>query len=238
MSTTVILDPLQYVQSKEYRGTVVVVGGNVGDDAIFFSRSCGFERVVAIEGIEAAAKNLLQDISQHQYGAGSIDVLATFVSSRPELFLNIDRSPNDSKWFVTEVPVGPDSIRVSAKRLDELCANRGNVDVIKINADAYELEILESGSGTLTHYNPDLCVEVSLGHSELITKMLESYGYLQAETLSQMHFYFVHVGRIAVAISRILSAAPFFLASRLVWRWKRISCRIAMSRRQRRSGPI
>ena len=157
---------------------------------------------------------------------------------RPELFLNVDRGPNDSKWFVTEVPVGPNSILVSASRLDELCANRGNIDVIKINADAYELEILESGSDTLKRYCPDLCVEICPGHTELITKALESYGYLQAEALSHMHFYFVHVGRIAVAISRILNAAPFWIGSRSTWRWKRMTCKIAMTRRRWRSGPI
>lgn len=75
------LEPLRFLQSKEYRGTVVVVGGNIGDDAIFLSRSCSFGRVIAIEGIEAAAKNLLQNISRHQYSAAPIEVLATFVSS-------------------------------------------------------------------------------------------------------------------------------------------------------------
>jgi FkbM family methyltransferase len=229
------LEPLQYLRSKKYRGTIVVVGGNIGHDAIFFSRSCTFGRVVTVDGIETAAKNLLKNISRDQYRGAPIEILPTFVSNRPELFFNVE---SDGRWFATEVPVGPDSIQVSAITLDEVCAHRRNIEVIKINADAHELEILESGSETLRRHRPDLCVEISFGGTELITRLLESHGYFQAEALSHMNCYFVHVGRIAVAISRILNAAPFWIASRSVWRWKRMISKIAMTRRRWRLEPI
>jgi FkbM family methyltransferase len=232
------LEPLRYLQSKKYRGTIVVVGGNNEHDAIFFSRCCTFDRVVTVEGIEAAAKNLLQTISRDRDGAAPIEVLATLVSNRPKLFLNVDRGPNDTKWFVTEVAVGPASIEISAITLDEVCAHRENIDVIKINADAHELEILDSGREALRRHRPDLCVEVCHGHTELISRALESSGYLQAEALSRMNLYFVHVGRVSVAISRFLGAAPFWIASRSVWRWKRMATNIAITRRRWRLGPI
>jgi FkbM family methyltransferase len=230
------LEPLQYLQTLKYRGTIIVVGGNTGRDAIFFSRSCTFSRVVTVDGIGPAAENFLPGILENDRAA-PIELLATFVSNRAELFLNIDTGSHDRKWFVTEVPIGPESIRVSAITLDEVCARRRNIDVIKISVDVHELEILESGSQTLRRQHPDLCVETNFGHTESLTGLLESYGYLQGETLSHMNLYFVHVGRNAVAITRILSAAPFWIASRSTWRWKRVICRIAMMRRRWRSAP-
>jgi FkbM family methyltransferase len=225
------LDPFQYIQSRKYRGTVVVVGGHIGHDAIRFSRSSAFGRVVAVEGV-GGAYNFLQSTLLDQDKSAPIEVLATFVSNRPELFLNVDKSPNDGKWFLTEVPVGPDSNRVSAITLDEVCANRENIDVIRISVDAHELEILESGSKTLRRHHPDICVEICLHHTIFVTRVMESHGYLQAETLGHMNAYFVYVGHVAVAISHILSAAPFWISSRLVWRWKRMTTGISMARRR------
>jgi FkbM family methyltransferase len=222
-------DLFQYIQSRKYRGTVVVVGGNIGHDVTQFSCSSAFGRVVAVECM-VGETNLRQCILQDRHNLAPIEVVATFVSSRPELFLNVNRSPNDGKWFLTEVPIGTDSTRVRAVKLDEVCANRGNIDLIKISVDVHELEILESGSKTLRCHRPDICVETY--HLMLVTTLMESYGYLQAETLGNMNAYFVHVGRVAVAISHILSAAPFWFASPTVWRWKRIVTRIAMTRRR------
>src|SRR5215475_10128287 len=109
-------DLFQYIQPRKYRGAVVIVGGNIGCDATRFSCSGVFGRVVAVECMGEGTK-LRQCILQDQYKPAPIEVLATFVSNRSELFLNVNRSPNDGKWFLTEVPVGPDSTRVPAVKL-------------------------------------------------------------------------------------------------------------------------
>ena len=220
-----VLKSLRYLQSRKYRGTIIVIGDNAKNDAMFFVRSCVFDRVVAVDGNVPGTN--LHNIRDQDKGA-PIEFLSTFVSNRPGLFLNT--SSNAGKWFLTEVPVGPNSTGVSALTLDEVCTNIGCISVIKIDADAHELEILESGSETLRRHRPDLCVKTS--HNVHITKLLERYGYLQGTVLSDSIIYLVHVGWLPVAILRALTASPFWVSSRCVWRWKRIASGMAMTRRR------
>src|SRR5262249_20962331 len=152
---------LRYLQSREYRGTIIVIGDNVRDDVIFCARSCGFGRVVAVGG-NVPGTNSLHNI-QNQVKDARIEVVSTFVSNRPELFLNQTTRPAGEKWFLTEVPVGPDSRRVFTRTVDEVCSNKACINIIKIDVDAHELEILKSGAKTLRKHHPDLCVKTYPG---------------------------------------------------------------------------
>src|SRR5262245_2824823 len=78
---------LWYLQSRGYRGTIIVIGDNVRDDVIFCARSCRFGRVVAVDG-NVAGTNSLHNI-RNQDKEARIEVVSAFVSNRPELFLNL-----------------------------------------------------------------------------------------------------------------------------------------------------
>jgi FkbM family methyltransferase len=226
------LEPLSYIQSRRYRGTVIIVGEDIEEDAIFLARSCRFDLVVAVGRI-GALKNLPKRIIETQ--CAPVEVLVTHVSDRAELFLNLHQDANGRKSFVSEVPIGPDSKRVTAVSLDEICVGRRKINLIKIDADTHELEILKSSAETLRRYRPDLCIGTHAAHTRLIARMLESYGYVQANALSRSSVYavyFVHVGSPAVAITRMLGAGPRWIGSGLVWRWKWIVSRVAMARRR------
>ena len=222
----------RYLQSREYRGTIIVIGDNVRDDVIFCARSCRFGRVVAVDG-NVTNTNSPHNIRNQDKDA-RIEVVSTFVSIRPELFLNQTTRPAGGKWFLTEVPVGPDSTRVFARTLDEVCSNKGCINIIKIDVDAHELEILKSGAKTLRKHHPDLCVKTYRGHTGHISKLLQGCGYTQVKVLEDSTIYFVHIGWLAVTIVRILAASPLWISSRSVWRWRRITSQMAMMRQRRR----
>jgi FkbM family methyltransferase len=224
------LEPVRYLQSSKYRGTAVVIGDDIKRDAMLFAESGAFDRVVAVDGSEAARAFLHKTRNADADTGTPIEILSKFVSNRPEMFLNLDTC--NGRWFVTEVPIGPASARVSATTLDDVCVNMACVSIVKIDADARELEILESGPETLGAHRPDLCIETYPGHTDHISRFLETYGYLKGKVLSGTTVYFVYVGRIAVSICRMLSASPFWIASRSVWRWERLAFTMVMARRR------
>jgi FkbM family methyltransferase len=230
------LDPLQYVKSRGYGGTVVVIGGDIEREVMFLARSCKFDLVIAADAMKGKTHFLQDEVQHGRCETAPIKSLATFVSSSRELFLNVGKGARNGKWFVTEVPVGPDSTPLPTVTLDEACRSSGHITVVKIDADAHELEILQSGQETLQKHRPDLCIEIYPGDIQLISKGLESYGYVQAHAFNPTGMYFVHIGRIALTIFRFLNNTPFWIKSRLVWRWKRIALEMAMvSRRAART---
>ena len=178
------------------------------------------------------------DIGCGLHKAAPIESLVTFVSNSRELFLNVGRGARNEKWFVTEVPVGPESSPVCAITLDEVCRNRGHISIVKIDADAHELEILEFGRETLQKHRPDLCIEIYPGHIELIRNVLESHGYVPAQAFHPTGVYFVHIGRFGLAICRLLNGTPFWIKSRLIWRWERFAPETAMVWRRLRLNHV
>lgn len=224
------MDILRLLRSRGYRGAAVDVGANFDNYSIFFSRFCTFSRVIAVEGWEEIQNILRENLKNNQDEKRPVQVIGAFVSILPELYFNIAPSVDGRNWFVSEVRVGPDSVRVPTLTLDQVCCGKGHIDLIKIDVEGHELEILQSGSETLTRYRPDLCIDVYPYHTDHVSKFLESRGYLQAAALRNTNLYFVHVGRFAVVVHGLLRAAPFWISSRSVWRWKRITMALAKIR--------
>ena len=230
------IDALRYLRSLGYRGTAVDVGANIGNQAIFFSRFCAFGRVVAVEGSKEIQKILRDNLRHSPNGACPVEVIGAFVSSVPELYFNLHETQG-GRWFLSEVPIGADSVRVSTVALDEVCVGKGRIDLIRIDVEAHELEVLKSGTGTLLRDHPHLCVEVYPGHSDHLCNFLGDYGYLQVETGTSTTVHFVHVGRVAVKVSRILMSGPRWMSSRSVRRWRQIAAKLSIkSRRWRTQG--
>jgi FkbM family methyltransferase len=229
------INTLRYLRSLGYRGTAVDVGANIGNQAIFFSRFCAFGRVVAVEGSEEIQKILRDNLRHRPNGACPVEVIDAFVSSVPELYLNRYHATQEGRWFLSEVPVGADSVRVSTVALDEVCVGRGRIDLIRIDVEGHELEVLKSGIGTLLRDHPHLCVEVFPGHSDHLWSFLGDYGYLQVETGTSTTVHFVHVGWLAVMALRILMSAPRWMSSRSVWRWRHLAAKLSIKSRRWRT---
>jgi FkbM family methyltransferase len=225
---------LAKIRSLRYRGAVVDIGANTGNHSVFFSRFCEFSRIVAIEGPKDLCVVLRENARHNENPACPIEVVGAFVSCMRDLYLNEETKSLPGRWFLSEVPISPGSMPVRTLTLDELCRDIRNIDLIRIDADAHELEVLKSGEETLRRNRPDVWVEIPEGYIAHISCLLERWGYMMAEW-SGTTVRFVHIGTLASGVLDMLRSSPKWLSTRTVWRWRRWMLRVSAARRRSRS---
>jgi len=225
---------LAKIRSLGYRGAVVDIGANTGNHCVFFSRFCEFRRIVAVEGPKDLCEVLRENARHNENAACPIEVVGAFVSCMRDLYFNDGTKSFPGKWFLTEVPISPDSTPVRTVTLDELCRDIRNIDLIRIDTDAHELEVLKSAEETLRRNRPDVWVEIPEGCIAPISCLLERRGYMRAEW-SGTTVRFVHIGTFASSVLGMLRSSPKWLSTRTVWRWRRWMLRISSARRRARS---
>jgi FkbM family methyltransferase len=225
---------LARIRSLRYRGAVVDIGANTGNHCLFFSRFCEFRRIVAVEGPKDLCVALRENARHSENPVYPIEVVGAFVSCMRDLYLNDATKSLPGRWFLTEVPISADSIPVRTVTLDELCREIRNIDLIRIDADAHELEVLKSGEETLRRDRPDVWVEVPDGYIAHISRLLERRGYMSAEW-SGTTIRFVHIGTFASSVLGMLRSSPRWLSMRTVWRWQRLMLSMSAARRRVRS---
>ena len=225
---------LAKIRSLRYRGAVVDIGANAGNHCVFFSRFCEFRRIVAVEGPKDLCVVLRENARHNENPACPIEVGGAFVSCMRELYFNEETKSLPGSWFLGEVPISADSMPVRTVTLDELCRDIRNIDLIRIDADAHELEVLKSGEETLRRNRPDVWVEISEGYIAHISCLLERWGYMRAEW-SGTTVRFVHIGTFASSVLDMLSSSPEWLSTRTVWRWRQLMLGVSAARRRARS---
>jgi FkbM family methyltransferase len=234
MQTFRQVDILAKIRSLRYRGAVVDIGANTGNHSIFFSRFCEFRRIVAVEGSKDLFVVLRENARHNENPACPIEVVGAFVSCTRDLYFNDGTKSLPGRWFLTEVPISADSMPVRTVTLDELCHDIRNIDLIRIDADAHELEVLKSGKETLRRNRPDVWVEIPEGYIAHISCLLERQGYMRAEW-SGTTVRFVHIGTFASSVLGMLRSSPKWLSTRTVWRWQRLMLGVSAARRRARS---
>jgi FkbM family methyltransferase len=228
------VEVLAKIRSLRYRGAVVDIGADTGTHCVFFSRFCEFRRIIAVEGPKDLCVVLRENARHNENPVRPIEVVGAFVSCMRDVYFNDGTKSLPGRWFLTEVPISPDSMPVRTVTLDELCRDIRNIDLIRIDADAHELEVLKSGAETLRRNRPDVWVEIPEGYIGHISGLLERRGYMRAEW-SGTTVRFVHIGTFASRVLGMLGSSPKWLSTRTVWRWRQLMLSVSAARRRARS---
>ena len=150
---------------------VIDVGANVGDTAITASLKVGSKgKVWAVEAHPRTYGYLLGNIKLN--GVSNIEALNAAAATEPgRLLFGNDRRDDMNR-------VGQPGIEVDAIRLDDLIQFSGDIDLLKIDVEGYELQVLGGAPKILnrTHF---VLFEVSEAHFRNfgynLTDLLETF---------------------------------------------------------------
>lgn len=143
-----IVDTADLSRVKGEIRTIVDVGANAGQSAIRFRAAFPEARIVSLEPIQATFDELVRrtaglDIQCHRLAAGSSDSVSTMYLTPFSETSSLMRPADDELRGMEQVEV---------VTLDGFLRDSGidTVDLLKIDAEGYDLEVLKGASGVLS----------------------------------------------------------------------------------------
>jgi FkbM family methyltransferase len=158
--------------------TVLDVGANIGNHALFFSRY--FSRVVAFEPhpvtyqLLAFNAQFRPNITTHNFGLG--DKAQTLELHEDALNAGASSAIHGAQTSSHDIPM-------QVKRLDDVCRDLGPVDLVKIDVEGMEHGVLLGGAALIEAQKPvivfeQLAQEFTAADSETpAIRLLKSWGY-------------------------------------------------------------
>lgn len=146
--------------------TAIDVGANVGQSSSVMARAVG------PRGLVIALEPLPEAFALLQKGARGLNVVplpfaAGAADQQVELFVPVDVAGEEQHQLasINQMPGEARSVRVRMLPLDKLQPLiPGNLSLIKIDVEGYELAVLRGGSGLLKEFLPSLVVEIEARH--------------------------------------------------------------------------
>jgi FkbM family methyltransferase len=156
------------------RSSVLDIGANIGNHAVFFLKHMGCSRLTVVEPFPAAMQHLLANMSLNYHphvqlralpiAFGATSGSGTIIAP-PCFNVGLTRINNNTSGDVT-INAG-----------DIALGGNYPVDLIKIDVEGMELEVLEGLVETLTRDSPAIYVEVSTRTRSRALEFLNSLGY-------------------------------------------------------------
>lgn len=159
--------------------TIVDVGANIGNHAIFFDRVCKARKVFVIEPNEDVIKNLIANTTAN--GCRAVDLSLTgFAVGAESGSGELHISPSDdairNRGGVSVVNKnGSMGQSVPVRRLDDL--ELGDVNFLKIDVERNALDVLAGASELLRRCRPLMLVEVDVPDLPAFTTWMTETGY-------------------------------------------------------------
>ena len=170
-------------------GIAIDVGANVGWHTLLMARLVGPRgRVLAIEPNPSVCEHLLCNVRLNQFAQVEIVPCAMAESARTLNFLapHADEPGSASGHVVLEGDPPSSSIAVDASTLDILAGQKqlGRLDLIKIDAEGFELPILQGAEQTIARFRPYIFFEFDQAYAvrgrespALLSGFFNSCGY-------------------------------------------------------------
>lgn len=160
---TIFID--NFYLKPDYNCTVIDVGAHIGIYSLYASKYA--KKVIAIEPEPNNFNHLINNIS-NKNNIYPFNIALGDVNRKMKLYIHT--ALDHSLIFPSER-----FVEVSVKKLDDLVEelNLNSVELIKINAEGYELQILKSAEKTIKKFNPTLIVGVHHYKNEI--EMIVSY---------------------------------------------------------------
>lgn len=175
---------LQFIESLSPRGTVVDVGANIGNHAVFFGLFTPCEQVLAVEPYPLAFDLLRQNIFQNGLG-GIVHPIPAALGSRPG---HCDIVPGPSSNIGTTLTKAGNTTTMTT--LDDIVGNSA-VSLVKIDVEGNEVDVLSGGLRLLTNQSPLLFIEAASDRDKYrIDSMLNPLGYRDKAVFNWTPTYF------------------------------------------------
>ena len=158
--------------------TVLDVGANVGNHALYFALFMGARSLTLVEPFAEAADHLLANFALngpelrhfalHRLALGAARSTAALIPPS-EFNIGLTRVDEGSGGTVPVIP--GDDLRLE------------RVDLIKIDVEGGEIGVLQGLRATLAAHRPALYVEVGASTRQAVTAMLAELGYLELRAI-------------------------------------------------------
>lgn len=165
------------IRSRKFGGVCLHVGVGEGPLIGHIEHGCRFGGIVCLDAFHR---------EEHR---GRISWKAKHVSVVENCYWNppAGRTPG----FLSYVPVGEDSEKVVAAKLDEIAAGYPRIDLLCVDVNNHEIEVLESARGSIAKHRPEICVKADAGSWELMDAMLEPLGYRLHRRIQDGYNYYM-----------------------------------------------
>lgn len=159
--------------------TIVDVGANIGNHAIYFDRVCKARKVFTIEPNDDVIRDLIANTAANDCKAVDLSLIGFAVGAESGV-VQLDLSPSDdairNRGGVSVVTSnGRLGQTVPIRRLDDL--DLGDVDFLKIDVEGNGLAVLAGASGLLQRCRPLMLIEVDLVDLPAFTVWMQDAGY-------------------------------------------------------------
>jgi len=155
---------------------IIDVGAHIGTYAIPKAKEVGKGgRVIAVEPHPDNVKILKKNIEINDLT--NVDLIPKAANSNNEILdLNLSSDP-----MLSTIGKNNDgsTIKVQSIKLDSLLMDLSleKVDWLKIDAEGYELKVLEGSQSIIEKFSPKIIIETRNEHEDSMKKFLEGYGY-------------------------------------------------------------
>lgn len=160
----------------EKDNVIIDVGAHIGTYTIPLALQVGNNgKVIALEPNDKNADILEKNISINKL---SNIILVRKAAAKQIGILNL-KLTSDPMLSMINSGTDIDTTSVKTTDLDSLVDNSSimKVNWLKIDAEGFELEVLEGAKKTLRRFSPNIIIESRLENQERMKKILEEYGY-------------------------------------------------------------
>lgn len=186
-------DTLRYIKSKYMDGwreeqcTIVDVGGNLGNHAVFFSTQIKNAKVYSFEPMIETYKILIKNIKindldnkvkVYNMACGDLDGHASPISYNP--------------YDTGGTSIKNDELgEIIVVRLDDMVKDK--VDFLKIDVEGFEYNVLLGAKNILNNFSPIIFIEIFEKNKEKVIPLLENFHYKCVDDLGKNNYIFMKV---------------------------------------------
>jgi FkbM family methyltransferase len=135
--------------------TLVEVGANVGNHVVFYARFLRPRKIIVLEPLDAAARELRRNLELNGVNCADLAYLGLAAGGARRRYKAVTRDPNN---LGATLLIAADDGTIESIPLSELVSEP--VDFIKIDVEGMEMEVLEGAADLIQRQRPTLMVEV------------------------------------------------------------------------------
>lgn len=149
------------------------IGANIGNHSLYFAIERNAKKIYAFEPIPETFNILKKNVE--------INNLENIITPLNIALSNCNTNADIKNFNIRFMGAAQinENIKgnIDVKAVDNLDIEE-NIDFIKIDVEGYELKVLEGAINTIEKYKPVIFIELLNNEIEIVTNMLEEYGYI------------------------------------------------------------
>ncbi|PSO43387.1 hypothetical protein BRC19_00795 [Candidatus Saccharibacteria bacterium QS_5_54_17] len=205
---------LKFIEKLEPEGTIIDVGANIGNHAIYLGAFTDCQKVIAIEPHPGINQHLTDNVEQNGL-ASKIDVHHIAVGDKAGK-CNIESNSERYRGTAQVLPDSQGSIPI--KKLDNLAQKR-KVSVIKIDVEGFEPQVLRGSSNILSRQEPHIFVEAHDRKAKRqIDEILHPLGYKAVKVFNRTPTYYYRKDASRTGIKELIQRPLFHLRRLRIFR--------------------